>query len=195
MAFWCIFFRRVLMLVFGILRSASFLMDCLCIAPLTLNVIVIEGFVFQPLFRMALIIGSHFTCFCVRACSRNLSWQYVNSMSCIVWVCEGSKGVECGLRLLVYKGCQILVRLGIGNLFVGMCILWAILGQLVVGWCYWGCLHGLFLGLLGKGVRTLIVNGAMCLCHFCGMVCNWGFGIWKAKRCFCFCGYPCIGHI
>ena len=46
------------MLVFGILRSASFSTDYSCIAPLTPAVIVIRGFVFQPLFRMALISGS-----------------------------------------------------------------------------------------------------------------------------------------
>jgi hypothetical protein len=61
------------MLVFGILRPASFLMDCSCIAHLTPVVIVIRGFVFQHLFRMALISASYFVCFCVRACSGNLS--------------------------------------------------------------------------------------------------------------------------
>ena len=81
------------MLVFRISRSASFTMECSCIAPLTPAVIVIKGFVFHPLFRMALISGSYFVCFWKRACSGNLSWQYVNSMNCIVWVCEGSKGV------------------------------------------------------------------------------------------------------
>ena len=74
------YFMRVLMLVFGILRSANFSMDCSWIAPLTHVVIVIRGFVFQPLFRIVLISGSYFACFCVRACSGNLSWQYLNSM-------------------------------------------------------------------------------------------------------------------
>ena len=81
------------MLVFGILRLISFSMDCSCIAPLTPAVIVIRGFVFQPLFRIVLISGSYIACFCVRACSGNLSWQYVNSMNYIVCVCEGSMGV------------------------------------------------------------------------------------------------------
>ena len=36
------------MLDFGIFRSASFVMDCSCMAPLTLVVIVMRGFVFQP---------------------------------------------------------------------------------------------------------------------------------------------------
>jgi hypothetical protein len=38
------------MLVFENLRLASLLIDCSCIAPLTPIVIVIRGFVFQPLF-------------------------------------------------------------------------------------------------------------------------------------------------
>ena len=92
MAFCCMFFMRFLM-VFGISRSASFVMDCSCIAPLTLAVIVIRGFILHPLFCMALISGSYFVCLWERACSGNLSWQYVNSMNCIVWVYEGSKGV------------------------------------------------------------------------------------------------------
>ena len=53
------------MLVFGILTLASLSMDCSCIAPLTLAVIVIRGFVFQPLFRIVLISGSYFVCFFV----------------------------------------------------------------------------------------------------------------------------------
>jgi hypothetical protein len=56
------------MLVFGILRLASLLVDCSCIAPLTPAVMVIRGFVFQPLFLIVLISGSYFPCFCVRAC-------------------------------------------------------------------------------------------------------------------------------
>jgi hypothetical protein len=72
------------MLVSGTLRFVSLLMDCSCIAPLTPVVIVMRGFVFHPLFYMALISGSYFACFCVRACSGNLSWHNVNSMNCIV---------------------------------------------------------------------------------------------------------------
>ena len=51
------------MLVFGMLRSTNLLMDCSCIAPLTPAIIVMRGFVFQPLFRIALINGSHLACF------------------------------------------------------------------------------------------------------------------------------------
>ena len=93
MEFWCMFFMRVLMLVFGILRLSNFSMDRLWMVPLTPTVIVIRGFVFQPLFRIVLISGSYFACFCVRACSEKLSWHYVNLMSCIVCVREGIKGV------------------------------------------------------------------------------------------------------
>ena len=49
MAFWCIFFMRVLMLVFGILRSASLLMDCSCIAPLTPTIITMIRGLFSSL--------------------------------------------------------------------------------------------------------------------------------------------------
>ena len=47
------------MLVFGMLTPASLLMDCSCIAPLTPAVIVMRGFIFQPLCSMALISGSY----------------------------------------------------------------------------------------------------------------------------------------
>jgi hypothetical protein len=82
------------MLVFGILRSVSLLIEWSCIAPLTPVVMVIRGFCFQPLLLIVLISGSYLSCFWVRACSWNLSCQYVNSMSCIVCACEGSRGVE-----------------------------------------------------------------------------------------------------
>ena len=48
MAFWCMFFMRVLMVDFRIYKLASLLMECSCIAPLTLAVMVIKGFVCQP---------------------------------------------------------------------------------------------------------------------------------------------------
>ena len=51
------------MLVFGIMRSANFSMECSWIAPLTPFVIVIRGFVSQPLFRIVSISGSCFACF------------------------------------------------------------------------------------------------------------------------------------
>ena len=72
------------MLVFGILRFASLLMDCSCMAPLTRAVIMMRGLFSNLLFCLALISGSYFACFCVMACSGNLSCQYVNSMNCIV---------------------------------------------------------------------------------------------------------------
>ena len=84
------------MLVFGTLISFTLLMDCSCIAPLTHVVIVIRGLMAHPLFCIALIKESYLACFYVMACSGNRSWQYVNSMNCIVCVFEGSKGVGCG---------------------------------------------------------------------------------------------------
>ena len=62
------------MLVSGMLSSSNLLMDCSCLAPLIPAVIVIRGFVFQPLFRMALIKGLYLACFCVMSCYGNLSW-------------------------------------------------------------------------------------------------------------------------
>ena len=68
-------------------------MDRSCIAHLTPAVIVRRGFVFQPLLRILLISRPYLACLCVRACSGNLSWQYVESMNCIVCVGVRSKGV------------------------------------------------------------------------------------------------------
>ena len=53
------------MLVFGILRLVSLLVDCSCIAPLMPAVIVMRGYVFHPLFCMLLINGSYLTCLCM----------------------------------------------------------------------------------------------------------------------------------
>ena len=55
-----------------------------------------KGFVFQPLYFMSLIIGSYLECFSVMACYGNQSWQYVNLMKWIIFVCDGVKGVGCG---------------------------------------------------------------------------------------------------
>jgi hypothetical protein len=93
MAFWCMFFMRVLIIDFGILRLVSFLMECSCMAPLTPAVMVMRGFTFHPLFCMVLISGSYLACFCSRAWSGNLSWQYVNSMNWTTCVGEGGIGV------------------------------------------------------------------------------------------------------
>ena len=46
-----------------------------CIAPLTLAVMVMRGFVFHPLSLSVAISGSYLVCLCVRACLGNLSWQ------------------------------------------------------------------------------------------------------------------------
>ena len=84
---------RVLMLAFGIFNLFKCSMECSCIAPLTPAVMVIRGLVFHPLFCMVLISGSYLICLCVRACSRNLSWQYVNSMNWTVYLGDGVIGV------------------------------------------------------------------------------------------------------
>ena len=62
MAFWCILFMRVLMLVF---RLVNLSMECSCMAPLTSIVMVMRCRV--------LINGSYFMCLRMRACSGNLS--------------------------------------------------------------------------------------------------------------------------
>ena len=82
------------MLFFGILRLHSLLMECSCMAPHTPVVIVIRGFVCHPIFRTLSIKGSYLACLCMRACSGNRSWQYVNSINCIVCVGDGSRGVD-----------------------------------------------------------------------------------------------------
>ena len=51
----------------GMFRLVGLLMDCSCMAPLTLVVMVIRGLVFHPLFCMMLINGSYLVCLCVRA--------------------------------------------------------------------------------------------------------------------------------
>ena len=42
---------------------------------------------------MVLISGSYLVCLSMRACSGNLSWQYVNSMNWIVFLGDGDMGV------------------------------------------------------------------------------------------------------
>jgi hypothetical protein len=61
------------MLFFGRSRLVSLLIDCSCMAPLTPAVMVIRGFDFQPLFHIVWSSGLYLACFCVRACSGNLS--------------------------------------------------------------------------------------------------------------------------
>ena len=67
-------------------------MDCSWIAPCTPAIMVMTGWVFHPVCRMARFNGSYLACFCVVACSGNLSWQYVNSMNCTVWLGDGAIG-------------------------------------------------------------------------------------------------------
>ena len=67
MAFWWIFFMRVWLAYFGILRLVNLLMECSCMAPFTLAIMVIRGLVFHPSFCMVLNNGSYLVCLGVRA--------------------------------------------------------------------------------------------------------------------------------
>ena len=73
MAFWCSSFMRFLILDFGISRLVCILMACSWMAPLTHVVMVMRGFVFHPMFCMALISGSYLSCLYAKARSGNLS--------------------------------------------------------------------------------------------------------------------------
>ena len=105
MAFWCRFFIRNLMLVLGIFSLLSLFVECSCMGPLTPAVMVMRGLVFHSLFCMVLISGSCLVYLCMRACSGNLSWQYVNSMS---WTVCGGEGV---IGLCVWFGALIMHRM------------------------------------------------------------------------------------
>jgi hypothetical protein len=52
MAFRCMFFMRVLMVDFGSFMLTSLLMECSCMVPLSLAVMVMRGFVCHPQFCM-----------------------------------------------------------------------------------------------------------------------------------------------
>ena len=75
MAFWFMYFMRVLIFDFEMFRLARFLMECSCMAPRTLAVMVMRGSIFHLLFCMVLISVSYLVCFCSRAWSGNLSLQ------------------------------------------------------------------------------------------------------------------------
>ena len=59
--------------IFGDSQPSNWSMECSCIAPLTLAVMVIRGLVFHPLFCIVFISGSYLVCLCVRPCSGNMS--------------------------------------------------------------------------------------------------------------------------
>ena len=44
-------------------KKNSFLMECLCIAPLIPTVMVMKGYIFHPLFCMVLYYASYLRCF------------------------------------------------------------------------------------------------------------------------------------
>lgn len=73
MMFWCVFFTKVLILCFKMLRLVIFMRDCLHIASLTPIVMVMRGFMFHSLFCMVLIGGSYLLCLWSKAWSGNLS--------------------------------------------------------------------------------------------------------------------------
>ena len=110
MAFWCMFFMRVLMMDFGIFRLASLLMECSCMPPLTPAVIVMRGLVCHPRICMVLISESNLVCLCVRAWSGIMSWQYVNSMNSTGSLEEGVIGI------CIWFGAPIMYRMSSLNL-------------------------------------------------------------------------------
>ena len=66
MEFWCMSFMRVLMVIFGIFRCVSFLMECSCMAPLTPTMMVISGLVCHPLICISSMRESYLVCLYVR---------------------------------------------------------------------------------------------------------------------------------
>ena len=84
MAFWCMSFISFFHVGFWTFGFVSLLMECSCMTPLTPAMMVMRGLVLHPLFYIVLFNGLYLVCFCVMACSGNLSWQYVNSMNYIV---------------------------------------------------------------------------------------------------------------
>ena len=89
------------MLVFGIFSLVNLSMECSCMVPLTPAVMLMRGLVFRPLLCRVLINGSYFMCLCMRACSRNLSWKYVNLINWTMSVGEGDIGVCVWLGALI----------------------------------------------------------------------------------------------
>jgi hypothetical protein len=91
-------------------------------APMNPAMMVMRGLVFHPLLCMVLINGLYLVCLCMRACSENLSCQYVNSMNWTVCVREGAIGVCVWFGLSLCIGCPVEVWCDIHIMFVGMCI-------------------------------------------------------------------------
>jgi hypothetical protein len=84
---------RVLMLDFGILRLMSFLMECLCMAPLTPAMHGDEGVYFPSVVLHGINWWVIFGVFMLGAWYRNLSRQYVDSMNWTVYMGEENIGV------------------------------------------------------------------------------------------------------
>jgi hypothetical protein len=80
-------FHESLMVTFGIFRCVSFLMECLCMAPLTPAMMVVSGLVCHPLICIVLMRGVVFFVFVCEG----LIQVYV------VTICEFNElGCECG---------------------------------------------------------------------------------------------------
>ena len=73
MAFWCMFLTRLLVVELGTLMLLSLFMECSCMVPLTLTVMVLRGFNVQLVFLRVFISGSHLVCLCSKACYRYIS--------------------------------------------------------------------------------------------------------------------------
>ena len=195
-------FMSLLMFDFGIFNYVSFWMECSCMAPLTPPVIVIMGLVFQPLFWMVLSSGSYLACFCEMACSGNLSWQYVNSMNCIVWLGDGDIGSVIwledpimhrmsGLSLAWHwHGCCWHMHCSSQSGTVCSCrqlLRWPALIMVrnlvfLLACSVWviRCIALLCLAILSpvRYVCSHVDNKwAACLGHSYDIVCNWGFGL------------------
>lgn len=71
MTFWCTFFIRLSIVVFGVFILLSFIIECSCMAPLTPTVIMISALTFHPLCLRVSISGSHFLHLALMAVSHN----------------------------------------------------------------------------------------------------------------------------
>lgn len=71
-------------LIMGILRFSSVVSDCLWIAPCTLAAIVMRGLTSHPVVCLVFNGGCYICWIFHLAILGKLSWQYMNSMSCMV---------------------------------------------------------------------------------------------------------------
>ena len=74
MAFWWIFFVRILMVGFKMMMLLSFWEECSCIVPHPPVVMVRGKLIFHPLSMRIFSSGSYLVCVCLMACFGNLPW-------------------------------------------------------------------------------------------------------------------------